>query len=98
MPSKKMKALDGPLPSWVTRHTPYMYACLNPHPRSIAVRLTDRGERANEAKRLMRTRGRKVGVWYFIQTEDVPRLRPVWVAGFRRMPTELELQRGEVLP
>lgn len=100
--AKKMPALQGPLRSWVTTHswrfeTWNVYHTLG-HPWGLAVRLSERGEKAQEAQRLLRTiKPVKVGLWYVFRTEDIARLRPVWVAGFRRTPTRFEVDNECIL-
>lgn len=93
--ARKMPALQGPLKSWVGAQawrfsTWSTYSTLG-HPWGLAFKLTERGERAQEAQRLLRRDAIKVGAWWVMKTEDIAKLRPVWVAGFRRTPTRFEV-------
>lgn len=99
--AKKMPALQGPLKTWVDRDGWRFHLWgdtrRHTHPRAIAVKLNERGMAAREADVLLRNHSIKLGAWYILPTEKVPKLRPVWVAGFRRCPTDWEVKNCEVL-
>lgn len=99
--AKKMPALQGPLKTWVGtagwRFHLWGDASRHTHPRAIAVKLNERGEAARECDRLMRNHAWKIGAWHILPAEKVAKLRPVWVAGFRRTPTDWEVKNCQVL-
>jgi hypothetical protein len=93
--AKKMPALQGPLKSWVGSGSWRFYLwgdeSRQTHPRAIAVKLTPRGAEAREAGVLLRNHSFQLGAWYILPAEKIHKLRPVWVAGFRRCPTRYEV-------
>jgi hypothetical protein len=98
---RKMPALQGPLKIWATRDDWRFYRWGDQlrytHPRAIAVKLNERGAQAQECGRLMRNHAWSSGTWYILPAEKVAKLRPVWVAGFRRCPTDYECENNQVL-
>jgi hypothetical protein len=100
--AKKIPAFQGPLKSWVGArswqllHTWGEHRKLT-HPFGVAVKLNERGEEAREAQVLMRNHATKIGAWYILRAEMIPKLRPVWVAGFRRTPIDYEVDNECIL-
>lgn len=98
--AKKMPALQGPLKTWVGSSSWRFYLWGHEdrftHPRAIAVKLNERGAQAQECGRLMRNHSFQLGGWYIIPAEKIAKLRPVWVAGFRRVPTDYEVKQCQV--
>lgn len=100
--AKKMPALQGPLKTWAHVGTSWRFYLWGSddrltHPRAIAVKLNERGAKAQECNRLLRNHSTQVGSWFIIPAEKIAKLRPVWVAGFRRCPTDYEINQALIL-
>lgn len=96
--ARKMPALQGPLKSWVGKSSWMFLRTWGDehkltHPFAIAVKLNERGEEARECQVLMRNHTRKIGAWHLVRAEKIHKLRPVWVAGFRRCPLDYEIKQ-----